>query len=115
MKFIFGILVLFFFFVGVVNAQTQIKTFELSPLCDMDGEVICPVGFEVGCSSKEATEPKCIFYEGRFISGCLQFVGIKKIDLNFEALMVTPGSMIEVIGGGETYTLNREIVGCRKL
>ena len=29
--------------------------------------------------------------------------------------MLTPGSMINVIGGGETYTLNREIVGCKKL
>ncbi len=117
MRFILGILILLFLLAGDTNAQAGIEAFEVSPLCDMNGEIICPVGFEIGCADdiSLATQPKCIFYENKYIPGCLKFVGIKKIDLNFEALMLTPSSMIKVIGGGETYTLNREIVGCKKL
>ena len=113
----FSILILVFLFISRVNAQTQAETFELSPLCDTNGEITCPVGFKAGCADDTslATEPKCIFYDNKYISGCLKFVGIKKIDLNLEALMLSPSSMIKVIGGGETYTLNREIVGCKKL
>ena len=117
MKFILSILVFLFLFVIDIKAQTQIETFVTCPLCDVNGGIICPDGFEVGCADdlSLATEPKCIFYEDKYIPGCLKFVGIKKIDLNFESLMLSPSSMIKVIGGGETYTLNREIVGCRKL
>ena len=117
MRFILSILILLFLVSCAVNAQTEIEVFELSPLCDSAGTIICPVGFEAGCADdlSLATQPKCIFYGNKYISGCLKFIGIKKIDLNFEALMLTPSSMIEVIGGGETYTLNREIVGCKKL
>ena len=116
-RFLLSILILLVLVVDSTNAQTQIETFEVSPLCDMNGGIICPVGFEVGCADdiSLATQPKCIFYGDKYIPGCLKFVGIKKIDLNLESLMLTPSSMIEVIGGGETYTLNREIVGCRKL
>ena len=80
MNFLFGILVLLFLFVGTTNAQTQIEAFEVSPLCDMNGGIICPEGFEVGCADDAslATEPKCIFYENKYIPGCLKFVGIKK-------------------------------------
>ena len=117
MKFILSILIFLFLFVIDIKAQTQIEIFVTCPLCDMNGGIICPDGFEVGCADdlSLATEPKCIFYEDKYIPGCLKFVGIKKIDLNFESLMLSPSSMIKVIGGGETYTLNREIVGCRKL
>ena len=117
MRFILSMFILSFLFAFSVNAQTRIEAFELSPLCDMNGGIICPAGFEVGCADGVSLEiqPKCIFYENKYIPGCLKFVGIKKIDLNFEALMLTPGSMIKVIGGGETYTLNREIVGCKRL
>ena len=117
LKFILGILVLLLLLTNDTDAQTGIEAFEVSPLCDMDGGIICPVGFEIGCADdlSLATEPKCIFYEGKYIPGCLKFVGIKKIDLNFESLMLSPSSMIKVVGGGETYTLNREIVGCKKL
>ena len=117
MKFILSILILLFWFVIDIKAQTQIETFVTCPLCDMNGGIICPNGFEVGCADDLplVTEPKCIFYEDKYVPGCLKFVGIKKIDLNLEALMLSPSSMIKVIGGGETYTLNREIVGCRKL
>ena len=117
MRFILGILILLFLVGNGTNAQTETEAFFASPLCDMNGGIICPVGSEVGCADdiSLATKPKCIFYENKYIPGCLKFAGIKKIDLNFEALMLTPSSMIKVIGGGETYTLNREIVGCRKL
>ena len=117
MKFILSILVFLFLFVIDIKAQAQIETFVTCPLCDMNGGIICTDGFEVGCADdlSLATEPKCIFYEDKYVPGCLKFVGIKKIDLNLEALMLSPSSMIKVIGGGETYTLNREIVGCRKL
>ena len=117
MNFILGILILLFLITGKAGAQTQLETFELSPLCDMEGGITCPVGFEAGCADELylETQPKCIFYGKKYIPGCLKFVGIKKIDLNFESLMLTPSSMIKVIGGGETYTLNREIVGCKKL
>ena len=117
MRFIITSLIIFFLVVCDSNAQTQIKDFEVSPLCDISGSIICPDGFEVGCADELSlpTEPKCIFYGEKYIPGCLKFIGIKKIDLNLESLMISPGSMIEVIGGGETYTLNREIVGCKKL
>ena len=116
-KFILSILILLFLVIDDTNAQTPIETFEVSPLCDMSGSIICPVGFEAGCVGGISLEvqPKCIFYEDKYIPGCLKFVEVKKIDLNFESLMLSPSSMIKVIGGGETYTLNREIVGCRKL
>ena len=118
MKFILSILVFLFLFVIDIKAQTQIETFVTCPLCDMNGGIICPDGFEVSCLddlSLATQQPKCIFYGDKYIPGCLKFVGIKKIDLGLEKLMLTPGTMVEVIGGGETYTLNREIVGCRKL
>ena len=117
MRFILTVLIVFFLIVCDSNAKTQIEDFEVSPLCDMSGSIICPDGFEVGCADELSleTQPKCIFYGEKYIPGCLKFIGIKKIDLNLEALMISPGSMLEVIGGGETYTLNREIVGCKKL
>jgi len=117
MRFILTVLILLFLVVCNSNAQTQIEDFEVSPLCDINGSIICPDGFKVGCADDVslATEPKCIFYGEKYIPGCLKFIGIKKIDLNLESLMLTPGSMIEVIGGGETYTLNRETVGCKRL
>ena len=116
-RFVFIFLVLFFLVVGSINAQTEIETFVLSPLCDMNGKLTCPDGFEVGCADdlSGVTKPQCIFYEGKYVSGCLKFIGIQKIDLNLEALMISPGSMVKIIGGGETYTLNKETVGCRKL
>ena len=112
-----SLLILLILFTRSVVAQTQADSFELSPLCDVSGAIICPSGFEAGCADGVSLvlQPKCIFYEGKYIPGCLKFEKIEKIDLNFEKLMLSPGSMIEVIGGGETYTLNRETVGCRKL
>ena len=117
MRFILPVLILFFLVVCDSNAQTQIEDFEVSPLCNMSGEIICPDGFKIGCADELSltTQPKCIFYGEKFIPGCLKFVGMKKVDLNLESLMISPDSMIKVIGGGETYTLNREIVGCKKL
>ena len=113
----FSILILLIFFVSSASAETSIESFIVSPLCDTRGSIICPDGLKADCAdeSSSSTQPRCIFYGDKYISGCLKFEKIQKIDLNFDALMLTPGSMIKVIGGGETYTLNREIVGCKKL
>lgn len=117
MRLLLVILSLLILFVCDIKAQAVTDDFVVSPLCDINGTIVCPVGYEAGCAdeSLKSTEPKCIFYNEKFISGCLKFVGVKKIDINFETLMLSPGSMVKIIGGGETYTLNREIVGCKKL
>lgn len=91
--------------------------FTLCPLCSQDGKVICPLGFEAACADETPgeTEPKCVFLGTKYMPGCWKFVGIKKLDFNIGVLNLPASYMAEVIGGGETYTLNREIIGCRKL
>ena len=93
------------------------EDFDLCPLCDQFGEIICPNGYEAACASDEipGPVPKCLLHNAKLIPGCWQFIGVQKIDLGLEHLMPFPNSMVEIIGGGETYTLNREIVGCKKL
>lgn len=91
--------------------------FDVCPICTKDGQLTCPLGFEAACHDEtlDKTEPKCLFQGGQYIAGCWKFAGHQKIDFSF--LQPPPPStvMIEVIGGGEIYTLNREIIGCKKL
>ncbi len=93
------------------------EAISLCPLCTKEGAVTCPDGFQAICQDETPTvyEPKCIFYENKFIPGCWKFVGINKINFNLSPVNMPPSIMIDVIGGGETYTLNREIIGCKKL
>ena len=84
------------------------------PLCTNDGKLTCPIGYEATCEG-EPIEPKCIFLEKKYIAGCWKFVGVKKLDFNFNSIDFPPSLMIEVIGGGETYTLNRDTIGCKKI
>ena len=111
--------ILFFAFllINALNAIAESKTFSVSPLCTMDGEIICPNGFQPNCNdeTENKTEPKCLFYENKYVPGCWKFIGIEKIDFSLLPLNMPPSTMIEIIGGGEVYTLNRDIVGCRKL
>jgi len=97
------------------KADTSIVNF--CPLCSKNGEIICPKGFEAECIEikGEMSEPRCVFFGNKYISGCWKFVGISKVDLDFFILNLPPSYMIEATGGGETYTLNRETIGCRKL
>ena|SRR3989338_8216247 len=84
------------------------------PLCTNEGKLTCPVGYEAICEN-EPIEPKCVFLGNKYIAGCWKFVGVKKLDFDFNSIDFPPSLMIEVIGGGETYTLNRETIGCKKL
>lgn len=105
------LLVAFAFYPQELNAES----FNLCPLCTKHGEVICPGGYEPACpESTEVLEPKCIFYGARYVPGCYKYVGIQKLDLDFSGGL-PKGYKVDVIGGGETYTLDREIVGCKKL
>ncbi len=113
--------VILFFLVLVIcfNVSSALAVSELSlcPLCDRAGQIICPEGFEAICSDETANtyEPKCIFYGDKYIPGCWKFVGINKLNFDLMPANMPPSIMIDIIGGGETYTLNREIVGCKKL
>ena len=87
---------------------------DVCPLCTHEGKLTCPVGYQAICEN-EPIEPKCVFLENKYVAGCWKFIGIKKLDFDFNSIDFPPSLMIEVIGGGETYTLNRETIGCRKL
>ena len=112
-------LILFLFILKIlclaVLAETEV--FYVSPLCTKQGLITCPIGFEAACADEiiETTVPKCLFYENKYIPGCWKFIGVKKLDFALIPVGLPPGAMFEITGGGETYTLNREIVGCRKL
>lgn len=99
------------------NVSANDIAFDVCPICTTDGQLICPVGFEAVCQNEvqDKTEPKCLFQGNQYIAGCWKYAGYKKLDFNF--LQPPPPStmMIEVIGGGEIYTLNREIIGCKRL
>ena len=104
-------------FLLAANLNGVCESFNMCPLCSNQGTLICPSGFEAACQNEIPgdTEPKCILFGKKYMPGCWKFVGIKKLDLGFSGLMLSPTAMVEVIGGGETYTLNREIIGCKKL
>ena len=87
----------------------------ICPLCNEEGTITCPLGFKAICLSSDESEPKCLFLENRYVSGCWKFIGIKKLDLDIGIQNMPPSTMVKIIGGGETYTLNRETIGCRKL
>lgn len=112
MKVVLFLLLLFF-----LPLDSKAESFNLCPLCSISGNVICPSGFEPACESEVpyVIEPKCIFYGNKYMPGCFKLVKIEKIDLGLSNLQLSPGTMVEVIGGGETYTLNRETIGCKKL
>ena len=114
-KLIFTIFGLFFY--CALSTFSQQAAFDVYPLCNIEGNLTCPEGFKADCLNEGTNtgQPKCIVYNGKFIPGCWTFTGINKIDLDFNALMLFPGAMVEVIGGGETYKLNRETIGCKKL
>lgn len=99
----------------VVVAES--RSFNICPLCTSDGAITCPNGFEAACENETSndTEPKCLFYGNKYVPGCWKFVEVKKLDLNFNLPNMPPSAMIEIIGGGDTYTLNREIIGCKKI
>lgn len=109
--------ILFCFAITNQIAYAEGGEFSVCPLCSNTGEVLCPLGSTAGCinDTPEETIPKCVFYGDRYVAGCWKFIGIKKLDLDFSKLGMPPSLMIDVIGGGETYTLNRETIGCRKL
>lgn len=115
-KFILMVLILL---IANLKGFCETESVILCPLCDKDGKIICPSGYEAACQdeapSEGKTEPKCLILGRKYMPGCWKFVGVKKLDLDFSGLMLSPTSMIEIIGGGETYTLNRDIIGCKKL
>ena len=107
------------FYLATINqiASTEDGPFFVCPVCSNTGEVLCPPDSTAGCinATPEETVPKCVFLENKYVAGCWKFIGTKKLDFDFTKLNMPPSVMINVIGGGETYTLNRETIGCRKL
>ena len=101
------------FFLNNANAKEEF----VCPLCTHEGILTCPSGFIAFCDEKDAAniEPRCVFLENKYVAGCWKFIGIKKMDLNFNSIDFPPSLMIEVIGGGETYTLNKDTISCKKL
>lgn len=98
-------------------AQNDLESVQVCPLCTSNGKLICPNGFEVFCQNEipDDTVPNCLFLQNKYTPGCLKYVGKNKLDFGFSKLNLPPTVMINIIGGGETYTLNRETIGCRKL
>ena len=108
------------FFLVAVSVITFTKAnaeADLCPLCTMDGKITCPAGYKVVCVNETNSdgEPKCIFLSDKFIPGCWKFIGIKKLDFRFNnSNIISKNMKVEIIGGGETYTLNRETISCIK-
>lgn len=94
----------------------EIGPSSVYPVCSKSGEIVCPDNYLPFCpeNKEKSASPKCIQLGSMFVPGCWQFEGIKKIDLGLEKMMLSPSTMVKVIGGGETYTLNRETVFCKK-
>lgn len=101
--------------ISVVHAQ--LESFYVSPLCTIHGEITCPIGFEVACSNGliEDTQPKCVFLGRNYVPGCWKFVGINKLDFILPGESFAQSAMVKITGRGETYNLNRETIGCKKL
>ena len=99
------------------KAFASTVAFDVYPLCTNDGTITCPFGYEAACDDKIPynTEPKCVFLDKKYIPGCWKFIGIKHLDFSLLPKDMPPTTMIKVTGGGEIYTLNREIIGCKKL
>lgn len=95
----------------------EIGPSSVYPVCSKSGDIICPDNFSPYCPEDKENKgiPKCVLIGSMFIPGCWQFEGIKKIDLGLEKMMLSPTTMVKVIGGGETYTLNRETVFCKRI
>ncbi|MBI2996467.1 MAG: hypothetical protein HYY52_07180 [Candidatus Melainabacteria bacterium] len=112
---LFSTLFNLFFYCSYARANQE--QFYLCPLCTQDGLIVCPDGFEAACSDKSVNnaEPKCILLGQKYIAGCWEFIGIKKVDLNLFPANMPPSLMVNIIGGGETYTLNRETIGCKEI
>ncbi|OGI18567.1 MAG: hypothetical protein A3B68_02240 [Candidatus Melainabacteria bacterium RIFCSPHIGHO2_02_FULL_34_12] len=117
MRYYLIILILLVFVFCKQSALASLDETLVCPLCSFEGNVLCPEGFEATCQDEnpDETEPKCVFFENKYVPGCWKFIGIKKMDFNLGALNMPPSVMIDIVGGGETYTLNREIIGCKKL
>lgn len=109
------VIILFLVFQIICMPFVKAEDFTMCPLCTKEGEITCPNGYAPACNDKVPfnSKPTCIFYGDRFVSGCWKFEKMQKLDLGLDKLF--PGAKVEIIGGGQTYTLNREIVGCRKL
>lgn len=118
-KFIFKLVIFFLLVVPLTCSWVLAEgfLFELCPLCTNHGELICPVGYEAGCQNEieDYTEPRCLFFQGMYIPGCWKYIGTMSLDFSLLPESLPKGAMLEVIGGGEIFTLNREIVGCKKL
>lgn len=98
-------------------AEDSIGFFDLYPLCTMEGTLTCPDGFDVACENENPndTEPRCLFFENKYVPGCWKFVGHKNIDFSLVPKNMPPSTMIKVTGSGGVYTLNRDTIGCKKL
>lgn len=118
MSFFKKLFLLIFFIECLITkaVSAEVETFLISPLCERE-TITCPDGYEAACADKISndTKPKCLFYGDKYIPGCWKFVGIKKLDFSLFPANMPPTTMVKITGGGEVYTLNREIIGCRKL
>ena len=99
------------------KAFASTVAFDVYPLCTNDGGIICPFGYEAACKDEIPynTEPKCVFLDNKYVPGCWRFIGVKNLDFSLFPANMPPTTMIKVTGGGQVYTLNREIIGCKKL
>ena len=93
------------------------QSFDLYPLCTTVGDITCPDGYLASCEDEinEKSEPRCLFYGSMHVPGCWKYIGKKSIDFSFLPNNLPSSAMIKITGGGDVFTLNREIVGCKKL
>ena len=112
------ILLLIFLFASSCKVFSEISLFEVCPLCTNNGSIICPVGYEVGCKDETPgeTEPRCLFLGSKYVPGCWKYEGVEYIDFSLVNANMPPSTMIKINNDGvKKYTLNREIVGCKKI
>lgn len=117
MKFFLKILLLLIFLISINNAHSEDEVFSICPLCTQYGKITCPDGLEVFCENKiqNETEPKCIFLGKSYVPGCWMAAGYKKMDLSLLNFNLPSSAMVKITGDGQVYTLDREIIGCRKV
>ncbi len=106
----------FFLFRVAASGNTTIEEFKLSPLCTKNGNIICPEDYVAACADETPgdTIPRCLLLSDKYIPGCWKFAGHKSIDFSLIPTNLPASAMVKVTGDGDIFTLDRDIIGCKK-
>ncbi len=117
MNFFILILLILNFFLFRDAALGSTEQFKLSPLCTKNGNIICPEDYIAACADEKPgdTVPRCLLLNDKYIPGCWKFTGHKSIDFSLIPVNLPASAMVKITGDGDIFTLDRDIIGCRKL